>query len=62
MEMEVLSILLRRAVARGFISSCTFRGREGADISISHLLFADDMIIFCKAIEDQLLYLSWVLF
>ena len=45
----------------GFISSCTLRGREGVDFSISHLLYADDTIIFCEAKEDQLLYLSWVL-
>ena len=46
----------------GFIYGCRFRGREGIDFSISHLLFADDMIVFCEASEDQLLYLSWVLF
>ena len=62
MGMEVLSILLRRVVAGGFIYGCTFRGREGAAFNISHLLFADDTIIFCKALEDQILYLSWVLF
>ena len=45
----------------GFILGCTVRGREGADFSISHLLYADDTIIFCEAKEDQLLYLSWVL-
>ena len=62
MGMEVLSILLRRAVAGDFISRCTFRGREGAAFKISHLLFTDDTIIFCKASEDQILYLNWVLF
>ena len=49
---EVLSILLIRAMSSGFISSCTVRGREGADFSISHLLYADDTIIFCEAKED----------
>ena len=58
--MEVLSILLRRAMTGGFISGCTLRGREGADFNISHLLYVDDTIIFCKAKEDKLLYLSWV--
>ena len=58
--MEVLSILLRRAMTSGFISGCTLRGREGADFNISHLLYVDDTIIFCKAKEDKLLYLSWV--
>ena len=44
----------------GFILGCTVRGREGADFSISQLLYGDT-IIFCEAKEDQLLYLSWVL-
>ena len=60
--MEVLSVLLRRAVARGFISGCTLTGKEGSVCSISRLLFADDMLVFCKASKDQLIYLRWVLF
>ena len=59
--MEVLSIFLRRAVVGGFISGCTLRGREGTVCSISHLLFGDDTIVFCKASKDQLIYLRWVL-
>ena len=68
-EMELLSIFLRRVEVGqggggggGFIFGCTFRGRKGVDVSISHLFFEDDTIIFYKATEDQLLYLSWVLF
>ena len=45
----------------GFISGCNIKGREGTVFSISHLLYADDTIIFCEAKADQLLYLSWVL-
>ena len=41
----------------GFISGCNIKGREGAALSISHLLYADDTIIFCEAKEEQLLYL-----
>ena len=58
MRMEVLSILLRRAMVGGFISGCRFRGREGTNFSISHLLYADDTIVFCEASEDELLHLS----
>ena len=45
----------------GFISGCNIKGREGIALSISHLLYADDTIIFCEAKEEQLLYLNWVL-
>ena len=60
--MEVLSILLQRAMAGDFIPCCRFRGSEGTDFSFSHILFADDTIVFCEASKDQLLHLSWVLF
>ena len=56
--MEVLSILLRRAVAGGFLYGYCFRGNEGAVFNISHLLFADDTMVFCAASEDQMLYLN----
>ena len=58
MGIEVLRILLKRAMKGGFILGCTFRRRGGEELSISHLLFADDTIAFCGALEDQLLYLS----
>ena len=60
--MVVLSILLRKAEAGSFIIDYFLSDREGVAFSISHLLFADDIIVFYKAIEDQLLHLSWVLF
>ncbi|RVX12326.1 putative ribonuclease H protein [Vitis vinifera] len=59
--MEVLSVLLRRAVDGGFISDCSLRGRGGMEMNVSHLLFADDTIIFCEAKQDHLTFLSWIL-
>ena len=53
--------MLRRPVAGGFISRCNFRNGNGNILSISHLLFADNTIIFCEGKEDQLLYISWIL-
>ena len=60
MGMEVLSILVRRATNGGYISGCVIKGRGEVDLNISHLLFVDDTIVFCEALKDQILFLSWV--
>ncbi|RVX18007.1 putative serine/threonine protein kinase IREH1 [Vitis vinifera] len=59
--MEVLSTIIRRAGEGGFISGCRMRGRGGEELTVSHLLFADDTLIFCKARREQLTNLSWIL-
>ena len=59
--MEVLSNPIRRAVDGGFLSGCRIRGRGEEEMIVSHLLFADDTIIFCEASKEQLSALSWIL-
>ncbi|RVX00494.1 LINE-1 reverse transcriptase-like [Vitis vinifera] len=59
--MEVLSTLIRRAGEGGFILGCRLRGRGGEELTVSHLLFADDALIFCKVRREQLINLSWIL-
>ncbi|RVX06605.1 LINE-1 reverse transcriptase-like [Vitis vinifera] len=59
--MEVLSTLIRRAGEGGFLAGCRLRGRGGVELNVSHLLFADDTIIFCKAEREQVTNLSWIL-
>ncbi|RVW17209.1 putative mitochondrial protein [Vitis vinifera] len=61
MGMEVLSALIRRAVRGGFVSGCSLKGRGGLVMEVSHLLFADDTIIFCEAKKEYLTSLSWIL-
>ena len=61
MGMEVLSVLIRRAVEGGFISRCNIRQGSGPAANISHLLFTDDTIVFCEAKKEHLTHLSWIL-
>ena len=59
--MEVLSCLLKRAVEGNFIAGCRVASREGGEMVISHLLYADDTIVFCEAKSEQLMCLRWTL-
>ena len=62
MGMEVLSVLIRRPVEGGFISGCSIRRGRRQAVNISHLLFADDTVVFCEAKKEHLTHLSWILF
>ena len=60
-KMEVFSCLLRRAISEGFLYGWRVRGRSGEGLQISHLLFADNTLVFCEESLDQMTYLSWLL-
>ena len=59
--MEALSGLLKCAVEGNFISGCKFEGRDGGELIISHLLYADDTVLLCDVKPEQLMYLGWIL-
>ena len=59
--MEVLSRMLRRSVERGFIRGFQVGRGDLSHVSISHLFYADDIILFCDAYPDQLLYIRMIL-
>ena len=56
--MEAFSLLVDRAAEGGFISGYKFKGRNATERQITHLLFVDDTLVFCKDTEDQMVYLS----
>ena len=60
--MEVLSKMLRKVEEEGLLIQGFRAGCNAADgLRISHLLYADDTILFCDADPDQLLYVRIVL-
>jgi hypothetical protein len=56
--MEALSKLFSVIVHRGFLSGFSVGFGSNGVINISHLLFADDTLVFCGANPDHLHYLS----
>ena len=59
--MEVLSCLINRAVDGNYLSGIRVANGRGEDLAISHLLYADDTLIFCEDDLEQLKFLSWIL-
>ena len=59
--MEALSLMIDKAAEGGFISGYMFKGRDNTVKKITHLLFADDTLVFCKDTEDQMTHLCWIL-
>lgn len=58
--MEALSRLLDKAVMGGYIRGFDIGRHRDLEVTVSHLLFADDTLIFCDAEASQLL--SWDIF
>ena len=59
--MEALNCLLGRVREGGFLSGFKMNGRVGEGMKVSHLLFTDDILVFCEASLAQMTYLSWLL-
>ena len=61
--MGVLSCLINKVVEGNFLSGCKLgnRGNGEEELVLSHLLYVDDTLLFCKTIPDQLTHLGWIL-
>ena len=59
--MEVLSQMLKKAVGGGLLKGFQVGRSEDSGVCVSHLLYADDTILFCDADPEQLLYICMVL-
>ena len=53
--------MLDKAVLEGRLSGFSVGNSEGRSLAVSHLLFADDTLIFCDADLDQILILRMIL-
>ena len=59
--MEALSRLMNRAIHGGHLSRFRVGTSEGVEVMVSHLLFADDALMFCEAAPPQIEKLGCVL-
>ena len=59
--MEVLSRMLKRIEGAGLIRGFQAVGSQGVGECVSHLLFADDTILFCDAVVQQIFHVRMLL-
>ncbi|KAE8721931.1 pentatricopeptide repeat-containing protein [Hibiscus syriacus] len=57
---ELLNLLLRKAVSSGLFSGLVV-GKDEDSVNLSHLQFADDLIIFCSASKTQIVNVKRIL-
>ena len=60
--MDILSHLINKVVDGNFMTGCKFRIKgEEEDLVLSHLLYVDNTLLFCKANPNQLAHQGWIL-
>jgi len=59
--MEVFNRMLQRVEGAGLIRGFKADGRRGGGECVSHLLFAEDTILFCDVVVEQILHVQLLL-
>ena len=60
--MNILNRLINKALEGNFLSGCKIRGvGEEQEVEVSHFLYVDDTLLFCKDNPDQSACLGWIL-
>ena len=59
--MDTLSRFINRVVEGGFMFDYRFKSRREREVCVSHLLFTNNTLIFCKDNKVEMTYLSWTL-
>ena len=59
--MEVFSKMIKRVEGAGLLRGFRADGSQGGGVCVSHILFADDTIMFCDANEEQILHVRMLL-
>ena len=56
--LELFSTLEDKVVQEGFLTGYKIVNREGEEVKITHLLFADDTLVFYKDSKEKMAHLS----
>ena len=59
--MEALSLMIDKDAEGGYIYGYIFKGINNTVKQITHLLFADDTLVFYKDSKEHMTHLCWIL-
>ena len=54
----MLSLLFEKAADKGFLHGYNFVGRRGEERCVTHFLFANNTLVFCRDSKEQMTFLN----
>ena len=60
-EWDAFFALIEKAVSLGFLMGYRITNRNNEVMHITHLLFADDTLVFCRCSMEEMVHLNWLL-